>query len=472
MILRGGPPPDAVDPMRPVAWGSRPPMAPLQMDSQSLMSSVAQKSQERRRLPGPVPTPRRREWDTGTMPPAPSSITSAIPSIASITSHRFPPIFGRSFISSSDWTEVSQSPSVVAEDDVCGPDDWPEVPPVNLSSSSRAKTPRTPGRVLSLSSRSSVAPAKSNAKKSGQRQALEARPKTPGRPFSPFIPERRSIASRENAILFPPGLYVKQSSTGHTFQKKRSSFKYRVASLPLQTSFPNLSHPGIDIEAISPRQINLQTAEEAEKRAKGDPLRDIRQHFMNHCPPNTETLDRLAFQKACRTLFISSVELMDKLFDEFDDDGSGFVTADEVCENLRDFIGRDPALQLKLFGTIYKLWDNDGSGEITMQELQNARGSRTSVKFGISDYQRATLIKMFRFSRYIDRSGSMSKDEFALLMQREPELVKAMFSTIAALWGAEHGIDLDPGPDSSKASSLKVQSQVLKAGNKFKKLKK
>mmetsp|Transcript_114638 Transcript_114638/g.199373 ORF Transcript_114638/g.199373 Transcript_114638/m.199373 type:complete len:344 (-) Transcript_114638:173-1204(-) len=263
-------------------------------------------------------------------------------------------------------------------------------------------------------------------------KAREAHSDAP--PFAPWVPPRKTISSRENAILFPPGPVF-----------KKNNFRAQLAPLRLH-NFLDSDHMMEELsdDFMSPLTITLKAVQEE----RVDNLRLIREHFLSFADKNQE-LDTTAFSKACQAIGIKNAELIDYLFNEFDEDGGGNLDADEVCEALRRFL--DGPDKEKIWRQCFKLYDDDGSGEITYLELQLTRGGRTDATLGITQDQKDVMMHLFKTSKYLDANGSIDLDEFGLLMQYEPTLVKAMFSTIAAQLAKKLGINLDPNAGLNKA---------------------
>ena len=74
----------------------------------------------------------------------------------------------------------------------------------------------------------------------------------------------------------------------------------------------------------------------------------------------------------------------------------------------------------RLYKLCFNLYDADGSGEISLVELQMYRGERTEAKLGMTQYQKDTLIWLFKNSKFLDNSGSIDLAEFTLLFENEP----------------------------------------------------
>jgi len=221
----------------------------------------------------------------------------------------------------------------------------------------------------------------------------------------------------------------------------RIAEKYLYRLNGLKANVPHLLEQNLALDYKDPLEIALMTKQEREERSICDNLRLIREHLMSYAD-SADILEKARFVQACGAVGVTNQDLLEELFDDFDDDGSGFVDADEVMQNLRDYMAGDA--EEKVFRRIFKLYDNDGSGQIAAVELRTNRGNRTETLMGITQYQKDTFIRMFSTSPWLDNSGTIDFAEFRLLMKNEPELVKSMFSTIMALYAMDRGINLDP----------------------------
>ena len=273
-------------------------------------------------------------------------------------------------------------------------------------------------------------------------------------PYEPFVPLRNTIDSRENARLFGPG------PTNEGLQPFAPKRQPRGRLKPIQ--LPHFPDPHgnleeLDSDFMGSTLIHLAPEDDDRRMKQVDNLRSIREHFLQYTG-TTGVLDAGEFRQACKEVGISNGALIDALFAEFDDDGSGYIDSDEICGSLRKLL--DGEERDVIFKQCFNIYDIDGSGEISLTELQATRGARTEAKLGITENQRDTLIWMFKHSKYLDSNGSIDFEEFTALLMYEPRLMKAMFSTIMTFFARKKGINLEE-PISKGRSKLHAAAAAL-----------
>jgi serine/threonine-protein phosphatase 2B regulatory subunit len=238
----------------------------------------------------------------------------------------------------------------------------------------------------------------------------------------------------------------------------------RVKRLPPIPMFGTISNRKevFDPEIVSPTAMSLKPVPKPEASGEDCPANLVLlQRCFNDHAGKDGILQQPEFDECLRELGVKNDRLKDMLWASFDPDGNGLVDSRELINRLKEmFAGPE---EEKMYKRCFKLYDLDGSGKISLSELQTvAKGSQTAEMKGITEHQRTTLIHLFKNSTYIDDDGILEFPEFCTLMRNEPTLVNAMFTAVATFWAKKMGFTFDfenPSTPSSKARPRSVLSR-------------
>ena len=268
---------------------------------------------------------------------------------------------------------------------------------------------------------------------------------------SPFLPGRRTLTSRENMVLFPPGPNVWYKKANH------------VRRLPPIPMFGVVSShvEMFDPELVSPTAMSLKPLSARRFSAEVVPpnLVQLQRCFMLHSGPDG-LLGWKDFVSCLKDLGVKHEGLSEIIWKIFDSNFDGVVCSTEILKALQEmFIPPD---RDRVFKACFKVYDVDGSGKLCMSELMTvAQGAKTSEQHGVTEAQRATLLHLFKHSKYINDDGILEFPEFCELMMNEPSLVKAMFSTVATQLARKHGFSFEPPEKKPRTPNPRPGSKSL-----------
>jgi len=129
-------------------------------------------------------------------------------------------------------------------------------------------------------------------------------------------------------------------------------------------------------------------------------------------------------QELATALKIADPLLADRIFAEFDQDGSGRIEVNEFLEAVSNLGAGDPSERVRF---AFRLHDLDGSGEISREELGvMLRSSLNESGLSVPPEQVDALVDALFSECDTDRSGQISEDEFAAALARWPDLREAL----------------------------------------------
>jgi predicted ferric reductase/Ca2+-binding EF-hand superfamily protein len=147
-------------------------------------------------------------------------------------------------------------------------------------------------------------------------------------------------------------------------------------------------------------------------------------------------------KELARALKIDDPLLAERIFAQFDTDGSGHIEVAEFLDAVEALADGDPEARVRF---AFRLHDIDGSGEISRDELDRMlQSSLLESGLHIPPEQVDALVDALFAECDTDRSGQISEQEFSEALARWPDLRDALAV------GPVSWLDPRPGPDGPK----------------------